>query len=189
MSYRTARIIARLCLLAILLSIIVFAAESCSTKKKATERFRQELEFDKSKSVSSRVQNNLQRDCTAVQKLDIDWTSIRQNINFELIDPNQEGYANVTPDGKGGLNFTGKNTRVTSAESRETKKESRQDSITKKESDTGSQELDTSSTESGQQLDTGRNSDSEATRWPFWFLLVPVVLGVLIYFRSWKFWK
>ena len=164
-------------------------AESCSTKKKATERYRQELEYDKSNSLSSRVQNDLQKDCTAVQKLEIDWTSIRQNINFELIDPDQEGYANVTPDGKGGLNFTGKNTRVASGESRETEKESRQDFITKKETDTGSLELDSSSTESGQQLDTGRKSDSEATRWPFWFLLVPLILGVLIYFRGWKFWK
>ena len=186
---KAALLLLRLCVLALLLTAVVCATESCSSKKKATERYETRTAFETEQSSSEKIQNAISKDCTAVQKLDIDWTSIRQNINFELIDPNKEGYANVTPDGSGGLKFTGKNTRVTSGESRETKKESRKDSVSTNLTDNSSKELDKSSTASGQALDKGRTSNSEATRWPFWFLLVPVVLGALIYFRGWKFWK
>ncbi|RXG32038.1 hypothetical protein [Leeuwenhoekiella marinoflava] len=186
---KAALLLLRLCVLALLLTAVVCATESCSSKKKATERYRNTTEFDKSESSSAKIENDKAKDCTAVSKTETDWSAINENIQFELIDPDQEGYANLSPDGKGGFNFTGKNVKASSGKSQEQKKETRNDSVAKKETDNSSEELETSSTESGQTLDSGRTSNSEATRWPFWFLLVPVVLGALIYFRGWKFWK
>ena len=186
---KTAQLLLRLCILAVLLTAVFCATESCSTKKKATSRYKNTTEFENEQSSSEKIQKAISKDCTAVSKTETDWKTINENIQFELIDPDQEGYANLSPDGKGGFNFTGKNVKASSGKSQEQKKETRNDSVAKKETDNSSEELETSSTESGQTLDSGRTSNSEATRWPFWFLLVPVVLGALIYFRGWKFWK
>lgn len=171
MSYRSTRILARLCLLAILFSVI-FCCTSCSTKQKATNRYKNTTEFEAEQTSSEKIQNAISKDCTAVSKTETDWKSINENIQFELIDPNQEGYANLSPDGKGGFNFSGKNVKAFSGTSQEEKKETRNDTVTKKESDNSSQELDTSSSASGQTLDSGRTSDSKITGRSFWFYVI-----------------
>ena len=173
----------------IALSIICLTCVECSTKKKATNRYKNTTEFESEQSSSEKIQKAISKDCTVVNKSETDWKAINENIQFELIDPTQEGYANLSPDGKGGFNFTGKNVKASSGKSQEQKKETTQDSVSENLTDNSSQELDNSSTESGQTIDIGRTSDSESTRWPFWFILVPLVLGVLIYIRGWKFWK
>ncbi|WP_336092545.1 hypothetical protein [Leeuwenhoekiella sp. CH_XMU1409-2] len=163
----------------IALSIICLTCVECASKQKATDRYENRTAFETEQSSSEKIKKDIKKDCTAVATQETDWKSINENIQFELIDPTQEGYANVSPDGKGGFNFTGKNTKVTSGKSQEQKSENRRDSITKIESDQSNQELDKSSTSSGQTLDKGRTSNSESSRWPTWIYFV-VILVVLV---------
>lgn len=159
------------------LSIICLTCVKCASKQKATDRYENRTEFETEQSSSEKIQKDIKKDCTAVTTQETDWKSINENIQFELIDPTQEGYANVSPDGKGGFNFSGKNVKASSGITQEEKKETRNDSVTKSQSDNSSRELDKSSTESGQTLDKGRTSNSESSRWP---TLIYVVIGLVI---------
>lgn len=163
----------------IALSIICLTCVQCSSKQKATDRYETRTAFETEQSSSEKIQKDIKKDCTAVATKETDWKAINKNIQFELIDPTQEGYANISPDGKGGFNFSGKNVKASSGTSQEEKKETRNDSVTKSQSDNSSQELDKSSTESGQTLDKGRTSKSDATRWPTWLIVVLVILLIL----------
>ncbi|MEC7784591.1 MAG: hypothetical protein VYB38_14340 [Bacteroidota bacterium] len=173
----------------IALSIICLTCVECASKQKATDRYENRTAFETEQSSSEKIQKDIKKDCTAVTTQETDWKSINENIQFELIDPTQEGYANVSPDGKGGFNFTGKNTKVTSGKSQEQKSENRRDSITKIEADQSNQELDKSSTSNGQTLDKGRTSNSESSRWPtcIYFVIGLVILvlvgGLILEFR------
>ena len=186
---KTAQLLLRLCILALLLTAVVCATESCSTKKKATDRYENRTVFETEQSSSEKIQKDIKKDCTAVGTQETDWKSINENIQFELIDPTQEGYANLSPDGKGGFNFSGKNVKASSGRSQEEKSEKQKDSVTKLQSDNSSRELDKSSTSSGQTLDSGRTSDSEATRWPTWIyfviglVILVLAVGLILEFR------
>ena len=173
----------------IALSIICLTCVECSSKKKATNRYKNTTAFESEQSSTEKIQKDIKKDCTAVSSQETDWKSINENIQFELIDPTQEGYANLSPDGKGGFNFSGKNVKASSGTSQEEKSEKQKDSVTKSQSDTSSQEIDKSSTSSGQTLDSGRTSDSEATRWPTWIyfviglVILVLAVGLILEFR------
>lgn len=176
-----------LAFIALAITCLIFFG--CSSKKKASSSYNNSEKIKVEASISE-SENILEKtDCTAVRKNIIDWSAINESLKITPVDPNKPSKTKFTPEANGGWSYETENAEISTSKNQEQKKETYYDSIhnLKLLELERKREEELKAAAAAQQK--GREAESDSSRWPFWFLLVPVVLGVLIYFRGWTFWK
>ena len=166
-------------ILYLLLILAVFTCGGCASKQKATNRYKQETEYEYENRTKETVQNDLVKDSVSTRTTTTDWSSIIKDLNVKPVDPSKKSKVTVGEDenGKTIIEFT--NAEITTSEKQEQKKQTTQDSTGVNLTDKGSKTTDTDQSGSGSNKINTRNSEVDASRWPTWIYFV-IVLVVLV---------
>lgn len=166
-------------ILYLLLILAVFTCGGCASKQKATNRYKQETEYEYDNRTKETVQNDLVKDSVSTRKSTTDWSSIINSIDVNPINPDQPAEVEIGENENGNLVIKTNNANVSKKTQQEQKKQTTQDSTGTKEVDKGSKTTDTDQSGSGSNQINTRNSNVESSRWPTWIYFV-VILVVLV---------
>ncbi len=175
-----------------LLILAVFTCVGCASKQKATNRYKQETEYEYENRTKETVQNDLVKDSVSTRKTTTDWSSIINSIDVNPINPDKPAEVEIGENEKGNLVIKTNNANVSKKTQQEQKKQTTQDSTGTKEVDKGSKTTDNSQSGSGSNQINTRNSNVDVSRWPTWiyFVIVLVVIGggLILYFKRATLW-
>lgn len=186
---KTAQLLLRLCILALLLTAVVCATESCSTKQKVTNRTNKKERIEIDQNVSEKETRSEKSDCTAISKSTIDWKAINEALNFKPVDPSKPSTVKFTPEADGGFTYESNNADVNTSKSQEEKREVNYDSIYRSVELQLRKEYEAKLIAALEAQEKSRAAASKSSRWPTWIyfmiglVILVLVVGLILEFR------
>ena len=95
-----------------LLILAVFTCVGCASKQKATNRYKQETEYEYENRTKETVQNDLVKDSVSTRKTTTDWSSIINSIDVNPINPDKPAEVEIGENEKGNLVIKTNNANV-----------------------------------------------------------------------------
>lgn len=167
-------------ILYLLLILAVFTCGGCASKKKTTNRYKQQTEYEYENRTQETVQNDLVKDSVSTRKTTTDWSEIINSLDIYPIDGNKPAEVEIGENENGNLVIKTNNANVSKKTQQEQKKQTTQDSTGVKLEDKGSKVTDNEQSGSGSNQINTRNSKVDASRWPTWiYFVIGLVIMVL----------
>ncbi|MFD2827169.1 hypothetical protein ACFSYG_11865 [Leeuwenhoekiella polynyae] len=169
---------------ALLASFVIASAAmfvGCSTKKKATERYAKSEKSVIDTSFKQETQTAIKKDCTAIYGRKLQQTKKAANVTVNLVDPDKPGSATKTENQDGSTTWELQNASISESSSDTEKNEITNDSIHKSVTDNSTDLNEGQTNLKTENEASGRNSNSDASRFPTGGVVVLVILTLIFF--------